>query len=111
MSYFLGIFSIALQPYLILLRIYLRRNFDNSLFSGLVVPDVPLEETEILRREATKKNIELVGFVFKIPVFTICIKCWLVMNNLKYNVIVLVKFKLVKSQINHCLLVKKFMTE
>nr|GEX31103.1 peroxidase 64 [Tanacetum cinerariifolium] len=27
---------------------------------GLVVPDVPLEETEILRREASKNNIELV---------------------------------------------------
>lgn len=27
---------------------------------GLVVPDVPLEETEILRREAVKHNIELV---------------------------------------------------
>ncbi|KAJ4969265.1 hypothetical protein NE237_015966 [Protea cynaroides] len=27
---------------------------------GLVVPDVPLEETEILRKEAAKKNIELV---------------------------------------------------
>ncbi|XP_050203704.1 tryptophan synthase alpha chain-like [Mercurialis annua] len=27
---------------------------------GLVVPDVPLEETEILRSEAVKKNIELV---------------------------------------------------
>ncbi|XP_031473282.1 tryptophan synthase alpha chain-like [Nymphaea colorata] len=27
---------------------------------GLVVPDVPLEETEILRKEATKKDIELV---------------------------------------------------
>ncbi|PWA62655.1 tryptophan synthase alpha chain [Artemisia annua] len=27
---------------------------------GLVVPDVPLEETEILRREASKHNIELV---------------------------------------------------
>nr|AON76727.1 indole synthase [Persicaria tinctoria]WLD17469.1 INS [synthetic construct] len=27
---------------------------------GLVVPDVPLEETEVLRREAAKKNIELV---------------------------------------------------
>ncbi|KAK4492495.1 hypothetical protein RD792_003304 [Penstemon davidsonii] len=27
---------------------------------GLVVPDVPLEETEILRKEAKKKNIELV---------------------------------------------------
>lgn len=31
--------------------------------SGLVVPDVPLEETEILRREASKHNIELVGFL------------------------------------------------
>ncbi|KAD3338294.1 hypothetical protein E3N88_33815 [Mikania micrantha] len=27
---------------------------------GLVVPDVPLEETELLRREASKHNIELV---------------------------------------------------
>ncbi|KAK6164591.1 hypothetical protein DH2020_001455 [Rehmannia glutinosa] len=27
---------------------------------GLVVPDVPLEETEMLRKEASKKNIELV---------------------------------------------------
>lgn len=30
------------------------------LFAGLVVPDVPLEETEILRREASKHGIELV---------------------------------------------------
>lgn len=30
------------------------------LFVGLVVPDVPLEETEILRKEAAKKSIELV---------------------------------------------------
>ncbi|MCL7025725.1 hypothetical protein MKW94_019007 [Papaver nudicaule] len=29
-------------------------------FSGLVVPDVPLEETAILREEALKNNIELV---------------------------------------------------
>lgn len=28
--------------------------------TGLVVPDVPLEETEILRKEAVKYNIELV---------------------------------------------------
>jgi hypothetical protein len=28
--------------------------------SGLVVPDVPLEETEILRSEAAKHGIELV---------------------------------------------------
>jgi tryptophan synthase alpha chain len=30
------------------------------LLAGLVVPDVPLEETEILRKEATKNGIELV---------------------------------------------------
>lgn len=30
--------------------------------AGLVVPDVPLEETEILRSEATKHGIELVWF-------------------------------------------------
>ncbi|KAG6434925.1 hypothetical protein SASPL_106569 [Salvia splendens] len=29
---------------------------------GLVVPDVPLEETDILRKEAADKNIELVSF-------------------------------------------------
>lgn len=29
-------------------------------FPGLVVPDVPLEETEILRKEALKYKIELV---------------------------------------------------
>nr|ACJ02773.1 indole-3-glycerol phosphate lyase IGL2 [Lamium galeobdolon] len=28
--------------------------------NGLIVPDVPLEETEMLRKEATKNNIELV---------------------------------------------------
>ncbi|XP_047259661.1 tryptophan synthase alpha chain, chloroplastic-like [Capsicum annuum] len=34
---------------------------DNSVFfSGLVVPDVPLEETEMLRKEAARHNIELV---------------------------------------------------
>lgn len=34
-------------------------------FSGLVVPDVPLEETEILRMESIKNNIELVCCLFK----------------------------------------------
>jgi tryptophan synthase alpha subunit len=29
--------------------------------AGLVVPDVPLEETNILRSEAAKNNLELVG--------------------------------------------------
>jgi hypothetical protein len=29
--------------------------------AGLVVPDVPLEETDILRSEAAKNNLELVG--------------------------------------------------
>ena len=28
---------------------------------GLVVPDVPLEETDFLRSEAAKNNLELVG--------------------------------------------------
>jgi hypothetical protein len=28
--------------------------------AGLVVPDVPLEETDILRSEASKNNLELV---------------------------------------------------
>ena len=32
------------------------------LLAGLVVPDVPLEETEILRKEAVKNKIELVWF-------------------------------------------------
>ena len=30
------------------------------LFTGLVVPDVPLEETESLQKEAMKNKIELV---------------------------------------------------
>lgn len=30
-------------------------------FAGLVVPDVPLEETEVLRKEAAKSGIELVS--------------------------------------------------
>ena len=30
--------------------------------AGLVVPDVPLEETAVLREEAVKYNIELVIF-------------------------------------------------
>ncbi|XVE77853.1 hypothetical protein DITRI_Ditri13aG0096500 [Diplodiscus trichospermus] len=45
----------------------LKRGVENFMFSvkdigihGLVVPDVPLEETEILRREALKNKIELV---------------------------------------------------
>lgn len=39
---------------------------DNSVFfSGLVVPDVPLEETEMLRKEAARHNIELVSFCAK----------------------------------------------
>lgn len=37
------------------------------LFVGLVVPDVPLEETEILRKEAVKHNIELVCFLIFFP--------------------------------------------
>ena len=32
-----------------------------------MVPDVPLEETEILRKEAAKNNIELVCFLVYIP--------------------------------------------
>jgi hypothetical protein len=31
------------------------------MYAGLVVPDVPLEETQILRTEAKKKGIELVS--------------------------------------------------
>lgn len=54
------------------------------IFSGLVVPDVPLEETEILRKEAIKKNIELVsfritiqaGFVSAFMAFMGCIIYW-----------------------------------
>lgn len=33
--------------------------------AGLVVPDVPLEETEILRTEAKKNGIELVCLTLK----------------------------------------------
>lgn len=36
--------------------------YKKNFFSGLVVPDVPLEETEILRKEALKNKIELVSF-------------------------------------------------
>ena len=32
-------------------------------FAGLVVPDVPLEETELLRNEALKNKIELVSVI------------------------------------------------
>ncbi|XP_021898021.1 tryptophan synthase alpha chain, chloroplastic-like [Carica papaya] len=35
-------------------------NFVSYLFAGLVVPDVPLEETDTLRKEAVKNKIELV---------------------------------------------------
>ncbi|KAL8137296.1 hypothetical protein V2J09_003297 [Rumex salicifolius] len=48
----------------------LKRGIDNFMsiikdagVHGLVVPDVPLEETEILRKEAAKNNIELVSSV------------------------------------------------
>ena len=37
----------------------------STLLSGLVVPDVPLEETEILRMESSKNNIELVSCQLK----------------------------------------------
>lgn len=37
-----------------------------NLFAGLVVPDVPLEETESLRKEAIKHNIELVCLLIDI---------------------------------------------
>lgn len=49
---FLLIILISLPPLLL--------TFCNFFFSGLVVPDVPLEETEILRKEAISNNIELV---------------------------------------------------
>lgn len=39
------------------------------MFAGLVVPDVPLEETETLRMEAKKKGIELVCFSYFISWF------------------------------------------
>lgn len=35
------------------------------MYAGLVVPDVPLEETEILRTEAKKNGIELVCLPLK----------------------------------------------
>lgn len=38
------------------------------MFAGLVVPDVPLEETDNLRKEALKKNIELVCLI-GLPIF------------------------------------------
>ncbi|KAF3786555.1 Tryptophan synthase alpha chain [Nymphaea thermarum] len=37
---------------------------------GLVVPDVPLEETEILRKEATKKDIELAS-IYSLTAFSL----------------------------------------
>ncbi|KAI3880359.1 hypothetical protein MKW92_015467 [Papaver armeniacum] len=41
--------------------LYLSDNIRKQFFiPGIVVPDVPLEETEILRKEARKNNIELV---------------------------------------------------
>lgn len=49
-----------------------------SLFVGLVVPDVPLEETEILRKEALKNNIELVCFSIIFPMHSF----WVVNNTL-----------------------------
>jgi tryptophan synthase alpha subunit len=43
------------------------------LLAGLVVPDVPLEETEILRKEAKKYGIELVclplSLIYSFPLF------------------------------------------
>lgn len=40
-------------------------------FVGLVVPDVPLEETAILRKEALKNNIELVRFSIHFPLHSL----------------------------------------
>lgn len=40
-----------------------------STFVGLVVPDVPLEETEYLRKEALKHNLELVSLLSLIILF------------------------------------------
>lgn len=37
-----------------------------NLLAGLVVPDVPLEETEFLRKEALKNEIELVRLPLRI---------------------------------------------
>jgi hypothetical protein len=48
-------------------------NPDVHLLAGLVVPDVPLEETEILRKEAKKNGIELVclplSLIYSFPLF------------------------------------------
>ncbi|XP_075112891.1 tryptophan synthase alpha chain-like [Nicotiana tabacum] len=43
------------------IKLFLTWRFSTSgIHKGLVVPDVPLEETEILRKEAARRNIELV---------------------------------------------------
>ncbi|XP_023554754.1 tryptophan synthase alpha chain-like isoform X3 [Cucurbita pepo subsp. pepo] len=43
---------------------------------GLVVPDVPLEETEILRKEAVKYNIELAKSEEQVELLYIIISCY-----------------------------------
>lgn len=48
----------------VLLVLKSRKSLIFCSFTGLVVPDVPLEETEILRKEATKYKIELVCFLW-----------------------------------------------
>ena len=52
--------SFSPVPMLFVLLYDFIKFFIVHLFAGLVVPDVPLEETEILRREASKHGIELV---------------------------------------------------
>lgn len=58
--YFLKILGEALVLFIILFPIGMLSSYGIIFISGLVVPDVPLEETEILRMESAKKNIELV---------------------------------------------------
>lgn len=51
-------------------------------FSGLIVPEVPLEETELLRKEAVKNNIELVCLSLRL---SICLFFLLIFMSIPLN--------------------------
>lgn len=53
-------------------------------FAGLVVPDVPLEETEVLRKEAAKNGIELVCLPLSSSILFIVYSLW--MNSFLFQV-------------------------
>ena len=55
--------------------------------AGLVVPDVPLEETDFLRSEAAKNNLELVGpfscYGLHLVLQLLCLDIFFLVNRIK----------------------------